>query len=62
MSVHPVPVDPPTVEASKAPLDDDDLVLGVVMDGKAVAYPIRFLSMFEVINGRVGETPIAPSW
>ncbi len=62
MAVHTVPVDLPTVEASKAPLDDDDLVLGVELDGQTVAYPIRFLSMFEVINSRVGKTPVAPSW
>lgn len=62
MSVEPVPVDPPTVEAAEADLDPDELVLGVVLDGRPVAYPIRYLALSEVVNDRVGETPIAPSW
>ncbi len=41
---------------------NDDLVLGVVVDGKAMAYPIRYLAMSEVLNDRVGDTPLAPSW
>jgi|GEM_PF-1973331 len=62
MTVHPVAVDLPTVSADKAPIQDDELVLGVVVEGQAVAYPIRFLAIYGVINARVGETPIAPSW
>lgn len=62
MEVREVPVDPPTVDASAAELDDDELVLGVVLNGEAVAYPVRFLALSEVINDRVGDTPIAPTW
>ena len=62
MSVHEVPVDPKTVPAEEANLEDDELVLGLVIEGKPIAYPIRYLAMFEVINDRVGDTPVAPTW
>ncbi len=62
MGVHEVPVDPAIVPASASDLADDELVLGVVRDGAAVAYPIRLLAMFEVVNSRVGKTPVAPTW
>lgn len=62
MRVHRAPDNLPIVDASEVKLDDDDLVLGVVLDGKAVAYPIRYLAMFEVTNSQVGNTPVAPTW
>lgn len=62
MEVHEVPVDPRSVPASEVQLEDDELVLGLVRDGEAVAYPIRFLAKYEVVNDRVGETAVAPSW
>jgi len=62
VKVHPVPVDPASVPASESTLPDDDLVLGVVIDGRAMAYPIRYLALSEVVDDRVGDTPIAPSW
>ncbi len=62
MSVHEVPVDPKTVAAGEAQLEDGELVLGLVIEGQSIAYPIRYLAMFEVINDRVGDTPLAPTW
>lgn len=62
MSVHKVPVDPKTVSAAEAQLEDDELVLGLVIEDQPIAYPIRYLAMFEVINDRVGDTPLAPTW
>ena len=62
MSVHEVPVDPKSVSAQEARLEDDELVLGLVVEGQPIAYPIRYLSMFEVVNDRVGDTPVAPTW
>jgi hypothetical protein len=62
VQVHSVPVDPPSVPAAEADLSDDDLVLGVVVEGKAMAYPVRFLALSEVVDDRVGNTPLAPSW
>ena len=55
--VHEVPVDLPLVPAGKAPLEEDDLVLGVVDNGQAVAYPIRYLAMSEIIDGHVARRP-----
>lgn len=62
VAVHPVPTDLPLVPAAEAQLDDAELVLGVVLDGQAVAYPVRYLAMFEVVDARVGKTPVAPTW
>jgi hypothetical protein len=63
VSVHESPVDLPTVATIEAErLGDDDVVLGVVVDGQAIAYPIRYLARYEVINDRVGETALAPTW
>ena len=62
MTVHPAPVGLPLVSGDEVELEDDDIVLGVEVEGLEVAYPIRYLSMFEVVNSKVGDTPIAPSW
>lgn len=62
MKVHPVPVQPRTVPADEVDLPDDELVLGMVADGRAVAYPVRYLALSEVVNDRVGEAAITPTW
>ncbi len=62
MRVHEVPVDPPSVEANQARLKGKDLVLGVVVDGKAMAYPIRYLALHEVVDSQVGGSPLALTW
>ena len=62
MTVHPVPVDPPLVSADDAEMDHDEIVLGVTLGTYDVAFPIRYLSMFEVVNSHVGKTPVAASW
>jgi len=62
MGVHEVPVDPPSVSAEEAALEDAELVLGVVVDGQPMAYPIRYLATVEVLNDKVGSTSLAPTW
>ena len=62
MAVVPSPTDPASVPAADSRLPDEDLVLGVLLDGKAQAYPIRYLALYEIVNDRVGKTPVAPSW
>jgi hypothetical protein len=62
MPVWEVPVDPRSVTAAEADLPDDDLVLGVVVGDRAMAWPIRFLALSEVVDDRVGETALAPTW
>jgi len=54
--------DPPHVAAEAAPLDDDELVFGVVLGGEARAYPHRFLSWHEMANDVVGGEPITLSY
>ena len=46
----------------EAGLDDQDLVLGMVRDGQAMAWPIRYLAMYEVVNSKAGKKPVAPTW
>ena len=62
MPVFESPVDLPIVAADASQLADDDLVLGVVVDGAAMAWPIRYLAMYEVVNSRAGKRPLAPTW
>lgn len=62
MGVHEAPVDPPIVSASEATLDDTEVVLGLVIDGTPIAYPSRYLAMTEVMNDRVGDTAMSPTW
>ena len=62
MPVHTVPVDPPLIGAKDARLGEDELVLGIEHDGQTVAFPIRYLALYEVVNSRVGKLPVAPTW
>ena len=62
MRVHEVPVDPPSLEADQVRMKAKELVLGVVVDGKAMAYPIRYLAMYEVVDSEVGGSPLALTW
>lgn len=43
-------------------LVSDDLVIGVVVDGTARAYPISVLNVHEIVNDRIGDVPILASW
>ena len=55
-------VPPAIVEPAYSPaehatfLDEEDSVLGIVVDGVAKAYPIRILNWHEVVNDWGGET------
>jgi len=44
-----------TAEAAGNWLNDNDLILGIVIDGKARAYPIRILNWHEIVNDRIGQ-------
>jgi hypothetical protein len=43
-------------------LEDDDRVLGIVVDGEARAYPVRILNWHEIVNDRIGDTPLLVTW
>jgi len=44
-----------TAEVANHWLEDHDLILGVVVDGKARAYPVRILNWHEIVNDRIGQ-------
>ncbi len=43
-------------------LRDDDLVIGVSINGDHRAYGVAFLSSHEIVNDTVGGRPIAVTW
>lgn len=56
---HPVTV---SAREADAELEDDDLVIGVEVKGKARAYPVRVLSAHEIVNDTVRGKPLAVTW
>ena len=54
---------PDVVSAAKARfLEDDDEVLGFVVDGQPRAYSVRMLCYHHVVNDQIGKTPIAVTY
>ena len=43
-------------------LKDDDLVIGVQIDGQTKAYPLFILVWHEIVNDRFGTTPVAVTY
>ena len=62
VDVTEVPVDLPSVAAAEAAMEDDELVVGVVVNGEPMAYPVRYLALHEVVDHRAGKLPVAPTW
>ncbi len=56
--------DPPFVRAGESDIQDDELVVGVVVNGVARAYPINQLTgpRREIINDVLGGRAIAATW
>ena len=54
--------EPRFTSAEDARYPDDALVLGVEIDGDAHAYPISVLNHREMVNDKVGGTPILSTW
>ncbi len=48
------------VESS--PMDNEEMVMGVYINGIARAYPLRILSLHELVNEHYGDKPILVSW
>jgi len=42
--------------------EDEELVVGVAINGEARAYPIRLLSLHEIVNDKVGGQAILVTW
>ena len=59
------PITNPTIaSAADTEISDNDLVIGVEIDGQARAYPINQLTgpRREIINDELAGTPIAATW
>jgi hypothetical protein len=54
--------DPQFASAAEAALDDDELVIGISIDGKAKAYPISVLRFREMVNDELAGIPILVTW
>ncbi len=56
--------DPPIVAADQSGLADNELIIGVEIDGVARAYPINQLTgpRREIINDNLAGTAIAATW
>jgi len=50
------------VQVEKADLEDTDLVVCLLNGCISRAYPVRLLSLHEVVNDRVGDRAIAVTW
>ena len=50
------------VESADEQMGDDDLVIGVAIDGEHKAYSTAFLSSHEIVNDVVGGKPVAVTW
>lgn len=51
-----------TAADANAQLDDEDLVIGVSVNGEDRAYGVAHLSSHEVVNDTLGGRPIAVTW
>ncbi len=60
-AIRPV-YDPVFVAAEAADLSDEQLVLGVAIDGQAKAYPIAVLNGREMVNDELAGIPILATW
>jgi hypothetical protein len=60
----PLNINPEIIAANEADIDDGDMVMGIVINGEARAYPVNYMGgpTNEVVNDRLGGQAIAPSW
>lgn len=54
--------DPKFVSAAKASFGDNDLVMGVTINGESKAYPVGMLNFREMVIDEVGGVPILVTW
>jgi hypothetical protein len=53
---------PEFVPASDAGLDDNEPVLGIIIDGESRAYSIYLLNHHEIVNDKIGDKAFAVTW
>lgn len=51
-----------TTESANREYRDNELVIGVEIDGDARAYSVPYLSRHEIVNDTVGGRPISVTW
>lgn len=51
-----------SLEAADESYGDDDLVLGIEINGDSRAYSVPLLSRHEIVNDVVGSEPVAVTW
>ena len=51
-----------TTEDADESYDDDDLVLGIEINGDARAFSVPLLSRHEIVNDTIGGEPVAVTW
>ena len=66
LPARPAIVHPPAIPAGQVTdqVGNNELVLGVVVEGQARAYPINMLTgpSREIVNDTLGKRPIAATW
>jgi hypothetical protein len=60
-AIRPV-YDPTFTSASEAPLQDEELVMGVTLDGESKAYPVTVLRFREMVDDELAGWPILVTW
>ena len=53
---------PEFVGAAEAPLQEDELIIGVSLNGEAKAYPITVLRFREMVNDELAGIPTLVTW
>lgn len=51
-----------SIEKGDQEITDDELVLGLTINDQTRAYPIKLLSLYEVVNDTVGGQPVVITW
>ncbi len=54
--------DPEFVTAGESPLHEDELILGIALEGESKAYPITVLRHREMVNDELAGIPILVTW
>lgn len=54
--------DPQFAGAADAPLLDDELVMGIALDGEAKTYPVTVLRFREMVDDELAGIPILVTW
>jgi hypothetical protein len=54
--------DPQFAPAGEAALEDDELIIGIAIDGEAKAYPITVLRFREMVNDELAGIPTLVTW